>query len=321
MDINKSYLQKRFSSIRKVIIFFIVLMILYFIMLKLIFTCYCRNNSELFAQSVNFFGIIFSIITIALLYFTFIEQRNKNKKDSFETTFFNLLKTQQEISNDINAYFFTLDLDNNIDVKTYNWKRRDFFAFSKNELKKIQKSISKNEWIGVYDNDDINERQYYENKLKNLINQKPEAYEDNNKKIDNCKESLEIMFTNNFYEINKEVYSKIMEMDEKERITKIYDLFYQKYRYAVSHYFKHLYLIILFVKDQSLDKKESKKYINFIQAQMSSYELTLLFYNLFKFPRMKELVIKFDFLDNLYENELIKSSHSHFIEGIILRNK
>lgn len=88
---------------------------------------------------------------------------------------------------------------------------------------------------------------------------------------------------------------------------------------ALGHYFRHLYHILLYIRDN--EKEEAKgvtdedkqkaikskylRYAKFLQAQMSDDELCLTFYNAFYYERAKDLVIHFDFLENLYESGLI----------------
>ena len=56
-----------------------------------------------------------------------------------------------------------------------------------------------------------------------------------------------------------------------------YVTFYSRYQSDLGHYFRNLYHIIKFV-DQS-DVSDKSFYISLIRAQLSIYELTLLFYN------------------------------------------
>ena len=64
----------------------------------------------------------------------------------------------------------------------------------------------------------------------------------------------------------------------------------------------------------------SKRYIDFIQAQMSSYEMMLLFYNAISFPKLLKLLIDYNFLENLAVEDLIDKSHN-CIDGIKLKTR
>lgn len=74
--------------------------------------------------------------------------------------------------------------------------------------------------------------------------------------------------------------------DERKRIRKAYEDFYQDNEAEVGHYFRHLYHIVKFVKSGNVDADgnrvhliDERRYTAFIRAQLSSYELVLLFYN------------------------------------------
>lgn len=62
-----------------------------------------------------------------------------------------------------------------------------------------------------------------------------------------------------------------------ETVNSIYLKFYQKHQSEVGHYFRSLYNIVKFV--DSSDAVDKRLYTNLIRAQLSSYELALLFYN------------------------------------------
>ena len=66
--------------------------------------------------------------------------------------------------------------------------------------------------------------------------------------------------------------------------------------------------------------KETQRYSDFIQAQMSSFELTLLFYNSLSFPKLLRLLVVSNFLENLAEEDLISESHN-CIDGIKLKKR
>lgn len=56
-----------------------------------------------------------------------------------------------------------------------------------------------------------------------------------------------------------------------------YELFYINHEHEIGHYFRLLYNIVKLVKlTDGIDKKQ---YTNILRAQLSSYELKLLFYN------------------------------------------
>lgn len=84
---------------------------------------------------------------------------------------------------------------------------------------------------------------------------------------------------------------------DQESITLAYGLFYRKHQHEIGHYFRLLYNIVKLVKrTDSIDKRY---YTNLVRAQLSSYELILLFYNCLSIwgrDKFKPLVEEFAFL-------------------------
>ena len=107
-------------------------------------------------------GIIISIYfqqkELSLQREELIETREEFKDQNFQTTFFNLLKTQREIAQEINGEIR--------DLKTYkkeeskHLKGRDFFIESRKELKKIEKALNHEKFISYTSWQDIIEYGY-----------------------------------------------------------------------------------------------------------------------------------------------------------------
>ncbi|MBD9354813.1 putative phage abortive infection protein [Methylomonas albis] len=91
-------------------------------------------------------------------------------------------------------------------------------------------------------------------------------------------------------------------------INTIYDDFYNEYGHIIGHYFRTVYNIIKFVDIANIEENEKKIYTNLIRAQLSKFELALLFYNSLnpKFGLVKFLPLmkKYDLLTHL-ENEVL----------------
>jgi len=289
-------------------------------------------NSELFGQYGDFIGgfigTLFSLVAVIFLYKTLTTQKKSlNKQEEafrinqFETTFFNLLKTQQEIVGSNKAYF--ISLNNKLKEVPYNSHARENFIYSKAELLKIWESIKQNEYLGSFDKSEV----------KTILN-KIEMLEDSSRPdyisedvTENEKEEIiheeNLRLTNREYQITKAKWKYIKNENPENRIKLISELFFDKYQYVFGHYYRHLYCIISFVnqfeKSDFGDKKLAKKYIDFIQAQMSSIELMLLFYKAILSPELLILLIDYKFFKNLKVEDLIHESHNR-ISGINLKD-
>jgi hypothetical protein len=94
-------------------------------------------------------------------------------------------------------------------------------------------------------------------------------------------------------------------------IEKAYSDFFTDNQGDLAHYFRHLYHVIRFVNESDIDDK--RRYTNFVRAQLSSYELVLLFYNCLSpehgRAKFKPLVEKFALLKNLSPALLLDDRH------------
>jgi hypothetical protein len=92
-----------------------------------------------------------------------------------------------------------------------------------------------------------------------------------------------------------------------EVAVKAYELFYDRHHDTLGHYFRTLYHLFTFI-DKSILKEEDKAiYANIARAQLSTYELCLLFYNGASKhgERFKPLLEKYGILKHVYENALL----------------
>ena len=254
----------------------------------------------------------------------FLLQQSNIEKESFENTFFNLLRTQQELTQNIKAYFKYLD--KKFSEVNYTINGKEFFDFSKKELEYIWESLNKTTYLGTHINDEET-LHYLEEEIMSYYDPSSPDYEpdylaEQHEKEIRYRELLK--FKNKFYNITEQQWTAIKDLSIEEKIEKTYGIFFQKYHYAIGHYFRHLYHIIKFVKDykpkHGIDNDINMKYVNFIQAQMSSFEMMLLFYNSMSFPNLKKLLIEYDFLENLAEEDLVIKEHN-CIEGINLKSR
>lgn len=80
----------------------------------------------------------------------------------------------------------------------------------------------------------------------------------------------------------------------------------------LGHYFRHLYHIVKFVDANS---NNPKTYTNFIRAQLSSYELLMLFYNCiseYGRDKFKPLIEKYSLLKNMPKDSVFNTDHLNF---------
>lgn len=109
-----------------------------------------------------------------------------------------------------------------------------------------------------------------------------------------------------FYKQFRMTNQKFIEKKPKN-INKTFLAFHEDYHPYVGHYFRNLYQILKYIKYSNANNK--KEYSNFIRAQLSSDELTLLFYNCISdigSEKFKPLLEEFEFLEHMPESNEIK---------------
>lgn len=287
----------------------------------------------------GFIGTVFTLAGFFLLYKTLTtqqeaitQQESVSRQDRFEGTFFNLLKNQNDIANDIKAYFYSLkgfatEITNTV-------AGRDFFIYSKRELRDIWNSLTSQKYLGYYDEETA---QYAQMEVDELYNPESSSFTHPDDAREGENEILyktRLSQINKNYGIDKTVWESVKEMNMQKKLNLLYKIYFQKYHYVAGHYFRHLYHILDFAEITKLKQismasdpntiteisENFKKYVSFIQAQMSSFELMLLFYNALSFPKTLKLVKTYDFLENLAIEDLIDESHN-CIDGIKLKKR
>jgi hypothetical protein len=85
-------------------------------------------------------------------------------------------------------------------------------------------------------------------------------------------------------------------------------VFFANYQSELGHYFRFLYQLIKFIDTSDIEVKST--YISLLRAQLSSYELTLLFYNcLSEKEKFKLLIEKHSLLKNLDKSKIFNQEH------------
>lgn len=130
----------------------------------------------------------------------------------------------------------------------------------------------------------------------------------------------------NYYQIDS---NKLVTNGKSE----VYKRFFGEFRSVIGHYCRNLYHILKYLFDKEQEEKKSnknskevyikyKRYADLLQAQMSTDELLLCFYNGLIFRKAKFLYQYYDFLENINIEELIDKedaelySESLVMEGI-----
>jgi hypothetical protein len=102
--------------------------------------------------------------------------------------------------------------------------------------------------------------------------------------------------------------------EHEERIETYYEYVYEEYDHVIGFYFRHIYHILRVIREEVGDKAEDKKmYAGIVRAQLSRYELLLLFYNCLSSQgknlggqkEFKDLVEEFSIFKGFPESDLL----------------
>mgnify|MGYP000323370301 FL=1 len=284
---------------------------------------------------------IVGIVSIILLAYTLIEQLDFNRKqvllqrqEQFKTTFFQLLQEQREITNSLYSSYEVVKLNEPTVTQKIAVKGQQFFRMGTFVLRNLFESMEYGCYCHSYNPEEIEQLiikyesesdydNYLENEQDNL-----HSFSLSSIKKESC-----FCFLNDKYKITSEEFESYKRMDIKQKIDFVYRRFFNVHE-ECGYYFRHLYRILYFVKrseDEELNGVEdfavrqqiSKRYfelVQFVQAQMSTKELLMVFYNSFSFPKLRDLLIKYNILENLTVENLIDFSHN-CIEGYHLKHQ
>ena len=114
-----------------------------------------------------------------------------------------------------------------------------------------------------------------------------------------------------YYDIFKRFFQEASELNfnqDEDGISKIFDKsynsFYLEYQADLGHYFRNLYNIIFFI--DTLKTSQQSFYLGLLMAQLSNYELTLLFFHCLRSTNkeFKTLVEKYAILEQVPKDEV-----------------
>lgn len=205
--------------------FLVVVFTLLFIYKQSLLNTKASINAERFAHYSTFISLFFSLLTIGLLFYTYQQTRETHrltvntfeqaKKDSVETTFFNLIQNYRIIVERLHNRI-TVSLSS--EFLAINARRENFFDVSK-----------------TYDKD--------------------------------------------FFELMYRILHLEYKQGEPFRDPPKIANFFKNYNWVMGHYFRSvLYFVKWVYQNGELSLDQKRFYIEFIQMQLTSDEMRLLFY-------------------------------------------
>lgn len=217
----------------------------------------CHNDLSLWDSYGNAIAGFATLFSVYLLYITLNHQGRSFKQERFEITFFNLLENRKNIIDGV--WMKCEDLEGTaFKMNTYSgeeaWKRVC------EELLCIKDSFSRTEYLGkMDDNLEYNEIQ---EALCNPIDL-----------IDDAIKRCYCRRANFTYNITKDDYTEIRHTRNNTAKLKIY------YEIFIQHksFYNESYLRFMKMLFSWLESQEDEKYARILLAQMSKYELQILY--------------------------------------------
>lgn len=251
------------------------------------------------------------------------KSRQEFEQQNFNNVFFSLLKQQREL---IEGAFASVE-SNYWDTNHFNGAKElhgpALFEYFKTQQKFLIQTFSKLQGPNTF-NPDFDLKKFNTEQLK--------AHDE--EEFNSNRETQKGVF--DYYSFDKRDFHKIKDANPIQHSRLAYAYLFVKFHNSLSAYFRHMYHILVFIKQQKDEEIKSQKetiddqkttiikkynaYAGYLQAQMSPAELFLTFYNGLNFPKLQALLIEFNLLENLDEEELhgIKSGD---IEGMVFRSR
>ncbi len=115
----------------------------------------------------------------------------------------------------------------------------------------------------------------------------------------------------------REFYDRNIRQPSKEKTSQVVaDIFDNQYKNILGHYFRNLYRIYVFIDNSDVEDKEF--YAKILRAQLSNYELVILFYNCYFYEageNFQKYVKKYNLFDNFPLRELIHADDGEFLKS------
>lgn len=239
---------------------------------------YCPTEESI---SLTWLGAFIAIANALLLFATLQTQNNSialQNTARFETTFFNLLSSHRQLTNEICIYRPTVDIHNISNVVDREYKGRQFFPFALNEIHRIYESITKTS-LSYYDKKKAKERMVeFSNRSCCCENENNENVE-----IEKIYKAEEEALLNSFYKIKEEDLKNAL-----DAMGHSFVIFDRKMKVYYEQYERSLVSLLTFIRDSG---QNTDKYINIVKSQIGLDEYHFIQYLLSPNKKLLKLIV------------------------------
>lgn len=260
---------------KKVSVLLIMALILVLISLVIMVLSSLYDKGSLYISAINIesakecITYLLAVANILLLYETLISQNRgiNNEKEAhertqFETTFFNMLETFRNLTDEIKLDYIDLN------GKQIKIRGREFFVFALNEINKISDSLQSDDYHGKYDQYNADSSlqfldQEYDNRR---INDEIAAMIWKKEKENEYLLIHSIQYTNLVYDIQEPDFKKLK--TNSDLTSASYSLFCRRFSFVYDHYLRFLKQLLIYISC-----KQDSLYHDLLNAQLSSQEV------------------------------------------------
>jgi len=107
----------------------------------------------------------------------------------------------------------------------------------------------------------------------------------------------------------------------EDKYEEAFNTYYNRFAHQLGHYFRFIYHIIKFIRGANLKEDEKQKYMDLLQAQLSTDEMGLIFYNAALGERSKKKISgerifqkwldDYKILENIDDDSIVKNADKH----------
>lgn len=153
------------------------------------------------------------------------------------------------------------------------------------------------------------QRQNFENTFFHLLELHNTVVNDTVYQDKEGRAAFESLFKDSWQDIYNR-HPKSNYSDERAQIHAVWNEFFETNQQQLGHYFRLLYNVVKFIDNSPIDERQ--RYVNIVRAQLSTYELGLLFYNCLGpdgEEKFKPLAEKYALFEDIEENVIKDVSH------------
>jgi hypothetical protein len=275
-------------------------------------------NHTRWGEFGSFIGGILSpivgILAFIGLFYNLELTKKQFKKENEDNTFFNMIDLHNKKVESTSFIDDTTEIKSFHAFKEYTLEYNkmydlEFSRIARREIASNYKDLSPNAYMFIWEKFHLyfNEKEYYSLDNKKIISFFEKRSVDDNleniKAVIGTEESINSADYDKMVTIGLGVMYDYPSLKRVETAQRVHDFFYEKYGHVLGHYFRNIHYMLDFIDNS----KESVRYSKVFRAQLSRYELTLIYYNALSSMSSVstvELLLKYDILNGLYSPDI-----------------